>query len=117
MPPANDVSDTLLFSEQRQPNMQMESRDGNTIRLGRFKPDKGQWWQLSESLERHGWSWTRDNVEEADIFVSLSGKYAALTEEMLRLDFVDGGRIKTITPRGQQWFIEQSPRLFDEHIR
>jgi hypothetical protein len=124
-PPPSDTSDLLTF-EQRQRlhaeldtrNQQMEAVEGNTIRLGKVKLDSGTWGDLADVLYSHGWRWRRDIVAEAGVFRSLSGRFPAITAEMVNIDFIEGRpRKQTISPKGRHWFVEQSPNLFLEHVR
>jgi hypothetical protein len=120
-----DASDRLTFEQWQRlhaeldtRNQQMEAVEGNTIRLGKVKLDSGTWGDLADVLYSHGWRWRRDIVAEAGVFRSLSGRFPAITAEMINIKFIEGRpRKQTITSRGRHWFVEQSPNLFLEHVR
>ena len=94
-PPANDASDTPLFSEQRQADMRLEVHEDSMTRLGRFRFTQSQWRLLAVALSDKGWKWTRRNIGEAGIFTSLTapGVYGEITEDFERLGIVDNGRV------------------------
>ena len=109
----------LEFQQAHEPPaMRLESNDGNTIRLGKTKPDIGTWADLAWALYADRWRWRRDGgVKDSGIFLSLSANFADITSDMVRVGFVEGGKHKTVTREGRAWFINQHPNLFEEHMR
>ena len=125
-PPGDDVSDMLTYEQRQRMNaeiaartQQMESIYGsNQMRLGKIVLDSGTWGDLANVLRQHEWRWTRDIVARAEVFRSLSGRFADITAEMINIDFVEGPeRKRVVTMKGRHWLVERSPNLFDEHVR
>ena len=117
--PPSSPTQYLEFEQAHEPPaMRLESNDGNTIRLGKTKPDIGTWADLAWALYADRWRWRRDGgVKDSGIFLSLSANFADITSDMVRVGFVEGGKHKTVTREGRLWFINQHPDLFLEHMR
>ena len=94
-PPAGDVSDTLLFSEQRQPGVKLWTSDDNLIKIGLHEMSQRNWHVLHEKLHAANWYWNRQNVAEAGVFKSITapGIFNRLTEDWRRLGMLDGRRV------------------------
>jgi len=106
-PPPNDISDMMLFAEQRLAPVRLQTRDGNTMRLGRFRFTQSQWRLLAVALSDKGWRFTRRNIGAAGIFTSLTapGIYNDIVEDMTRLGIVDNGYV---TGQGREMLCEMA---------
>ena len=95
-PPAEDVSDTLIFdTEIPQPTVRLHYAEDSLIRVGRYQLTRRQWRTLASTLADLNWRWTRRNVGKAKVIKNLTapGIYRGMTSDMERLGVVKNGYV------------------------